>query len=609
MIISFYKDVSRALSADLCSDLVSVARTYADAVICEGVARVGLSFLTVDLPLMGKSIDLSLSSGSLFTCPAGWALQENSVLPAFHYPHFRRVFEDCGAVRRDADPRSVKELRQLLFCFYKLNQPFTPEQTANAISSYLAIEDEIPSPFDGGEGILDLANLVVRRLLAGFNPSVITPGHGPGAVSTGEKLWEKMNFKRFIPILDAYYPYADHMFYNYSHLCDELQRLSSMSLCDDPTNKIVFVPKDSRGPRTISCEPLELQWIQQGLSRKLVAFLESPKSLCSGFINFSDQSINRKLALMGSVDGSWATLDMKEASDRVSLQLVERLFAGTAILPYLLATRSTSARLPDGQLRKLAKFAPMGSALCFPIEAICFYALAVAQINLTARLPVKAAMRSVYVYGDDIIVARTHARALMEAYPKFHLRVNESKSCVDGLFRESCGCDAFLGVDVTPTKFRRHLSLTAGSPEYMSWIDYSNQLYNGHYFTAATLIEQFLLRNWVIWTTDGRYSCPTFVRPTTRPVCRGPRKYRRRWNSKLHRGEIYATAAAPLKREGSVSGWCEMLRLARHTADPNPRPPYPSKEGWEVNEVRTEAYQYTLQKRVKLQRGWHHRVD
>lgn len=629
MNISFYKDVARALSADICIDLDSVARAYADAVICEGVARSGLSFLTVDLPLLGKSVDKSLANGLRYEAPNGWALQENSVLPAFHYPRFRFVFEDDGTIRHDADPWSVSSLRQLCFSFYKLRLPFTKEQTAKAVSTYLLIEDELPKPFDGGEEVLTLANRVVRRVLAGFDPSVIQPRHGPGSVSTGEKLWEKMNFKRFIPQLDAVYPYADHMFFNYSHLCDELERLGNMTICEDPTNKIVFVPKDSRGPRTISSEPLELQWIQQGLSRKLVTFLESPRSLIRGFVNFSDQSINRRLALSSSVDRKWATLDMKEASDRVSLRLVQRLFDGTAILPYLLATRSTSARLPDGQSRRLEKFAPMGSALCFPVEALVFYALAVATINLATRKPVKAAMREVYVFGDDIIVETGHAALLMETYPKFHLMVNQDKSCVGGFFRESCGCDAFLGIDVTPTRFSRNLSTTTGSPEYLSWIDYSNQLYSKQYFTAAILIEQYLLRHWVIWTTAEAFTCPTFIRPTvTRPYCRGPRLERMRWNKQLHRTEIYSTAPVSLKDEGGVSGWSEMLRTAQHTVSSDPAAPYARmtlkaiaalykqgdvkpewmSEPWEVNEVRLKAFQYTLPKRVKLQRGWHPKV-
>jgi hypothetical protein len=268
------------------------------------------------------------------------------------------------------------------------------------------------------------------------------------------------------------------MFVNADHLCDTLHEFARVEEKESDA-QVVLVPKDSRGPRVISCEPLENQWLQQGIMRKLVSWIER-HPLTRNDIRFTDQEPNRMAAIAGSYHGQLATLDLKEASDRVSVWLVEQLFP-EPLLGALLATRSLATRLPDGEVLPLAKFAPMGSACCFPVLATCVWALLRAG-------SAGADGKTVFVYGDDVIVETAEAEHAIEQLETFGLHVNRDKSCTSGLFRESCGMDAYNGVNVTPVRFRTVWSSEPAAGHYASWIAYANSLWHGGYRTSANYI-------------------------------------------------------------------------------------------------------------------------
>jgi len=202
-------------------------------------------------------------------------------------------------------------------------------------------------------------------------------------------------------------------------------------------------------------------------------------------VRFTDQTPNRNAALLASRDGKYATLDLKEASDRVGSDLVRLLFPGN-LCRYLFACRSLSTVLPTGELLKLKKFAPMGSCLCFPVMALTIWAI------LTAGAPNADARERIYVYGDDVIVPTATAENAIEQLESFGLKVNRDKSCTSGLFRESCGTDAFQGVDVTPVRFRTVWSSLQGPEVYPSWIAYANSLWDRQYYRTYDLIVGWL---------------------------------------------------------------------------------------------------------------------
>jgi len=479
----------------------------------------GLGFLTKTLPTMGKQIMLALTGKRL-------SIPQFSTMRGTAIPHFLKgllslIFDPEGNVRDDADICAITDVYQFCLTWYKLEVPYDPKIESKVLNKFALVDNGLPKDFTHlgtvdtrlEPNVLASARSLVRDLFRAFNARDIKPKHGPGAVATGEKPHQKMQFKRIYDDAEVLYPATEHYFLNGRHLFDDWDSYWSMDHVTEPVAKVMLVPKDSRGPRLISAEPLEIQFLQQGLGRKLVARIER-HPLTRGHVNFSDQSINRRLALEGSKDGKWSTLDLKDASDRVSIALVKEVFRETGLLPFLLALRSKSTELPDGRLVRMGKYAPMGSALCFPVEAVCFWALAVGCIHIVGKVPLRQALASVYVYGDDIIVRAGHEQFLLQYFHYFGLRLNEKKCCYTGLFRESCGCDAYRGQVVTPIKIksqpltflpkkeirkkvRRVPKGTSTIPPidgaaFASWVSISNMLFQKCYYRAADYVKKHI---------------------------------------------------------------------------------------------------------------------
>jgi len=143
--------------------------------------------------------------------------------------------------------------------------------------------------------------------------------------------------------------------------------------------------------------PAESIWIQQGQRQLLESRIES-HPLTKGKIAFTDQTVNGKLALSSSKTREFCTLDLREASDRISCSLVKALF-GPHTYEWMSCSRATHVKLLDGRVIELKKWAPMGNALCFPVESLVFFSLVVAGI----RSHYGENCNDVYVFGDDII--------------------------------------------------------------------------------------------------------------------------------------------------------------------------------------------------------------
>lgn len=245
----------------------------------------------------------------------------------------------------------------------------------------------------------------------------------------------------------------------------------------DPSkqSRLVTVAKNSTSRRTITVEPTLLQFVQQGLN----IVLRDQITKCGVLrhsLDLTDQSHNQKLALDGSRTGMWATLDLSSASDLLSLELVKFVFQDKPTFLDRLV-KSRSSWYTDGRNhRALSKYAGMGNATTFPVQSVCFALLAIAAIlDEVGRKPtrkldkqnrpigsVDRASRLVRVYGDDIIVPAQYSHKVVEWLEHFGLRVNKRKSFTDykswwehqPCFRESCGVDAYGGVDITPLYLR-----------------------------------------------------------------------------------------------------------------------------------------------------------
>jgi hypothetical protein len=529
------------------------------------VAAEGLSFLTKTLPKLGKALDLGLSS-SLFSIPREFkSSHTNRSIPAFMQAYFKRVFDENGVLLDGASTEAVKHLRQCLFFWYKLELPYQPGDKMRVIASFIQTESELELASDTeSDAIIAAASYVTRDVFAGFDPKDIIPRHGPGAVATGERLDSKWDFSRLYSGIHQVYPYYEYFVVGGSReLIDRLDWYKSLTRLDQGLAKVVLVPKDSRGPRLISCEPLEFQWIQQGLGRKLMSHLES-FWMTKGNINFTNQSVNQELAKESSLSDAYSTIDLKDASDRVSTELVSRVFSQTpGLLGALLACRTSATTLPDGSVQGLKKYAPMGSALCFPVEAYIFWVLIVATMARELRLPPRLVGKRVFVYGDDIIIPRDWAHVSIQTLERFALKVNTSKCCITGPFRESCGFDAFKGEKVTPIRGKKlWTGRRSDGAAYASYISIMNSLHESGYESASLYLRKRIEEVYGLiphGTSFSSFPCIQVTSPEEAEEF-NLLHFKSRVSSRYQRVEFQLLTLKSRRLVSKLDGWPRMLR-------------------------------------------------
>lgn len=533
----------------------------------------GLQVLTVLLPLIGKGVESALESGRLAPVPGVRSIRGSRCIPVIMSGLLRRLFSQDGHLVERPDPITVRILRQLCLCFYKLELPYTAEQERKVLDRFVETEAEIvagTSRLDRASCLHEVARDVCSQILEGFDPKDVKPRHGPGSVATGERGPQKWTFSRLYDGIHQAYPYYDYFVTaGPRQMLDRVRWYKNLQRLPVGQAKVVLVPKDSRGPRLISCEPLEYQWIQQGLGRALVDHLELKSNISKGQINFRDQTVNQKLALESSKDKQFATLDLKDASDLVSLDLVERIFP-SGLVRYLKATRTSATKLPDGRIQPLQKFAPMGSALCFPVESLAFYCLAVAGIMIECGISLQRARSAVFVYGDDIICRTEYANTVISALEDSNLRVNFSKSFIRSNFRESCGMDAFMGIDVTIARVRKRWPANKGSGVAVaSYVELVNHLFEKGFHHAAHALRRHIDGRWAV--TYGTVSssgvsyrfdgCGLPVETVADAIrANSIAKVRSRWEPAQQRIQYWGYKIRQRLVPTELDGWCRLLR-------------------------------------------------
>jgi len=207
--------------------------------------------------------------------------------------------------------------------------------------------------------------------------------------------------------------------------------------------------------------------------------------------------------MRASIDGSLATLDLSEASDRVSNQHVRAMLRSHPhIAGAVDACRSRKADVPGYGVKRLAKFASMGSALCFPFEAMVFLTVVMLGIQNALNRPltlkdIKSLKGQVRIYGDDIIVPVEYVNHVIDSLGTFGFLVNSDKSFWTGKFRESCGKEYYDGHDVTIVRCRQLLPSSRGHvQEIEATVAMRNLFYKRGFWPTCrfldSLIEEFI---------------------------------------------------------------------------------------------------------------------
>jgi len=521
--------------------------------------------LTKTLPKLGKAFDQALVSGRL-NIPVGFKRSHsNASIPAFLQDYFSLVFDVNGFLLGVVPVPVVKHIRQVLYFAYKLELPYSESENQRVIDGFVQTDAELElqdNPL--ANEIIHLAKIITGKVFNGFDHKDIQPRHGPGAVATGERTDTKWKFSRLYNSIHQVYPYYDYYVVGGAReLTDRLDWYRSLQRLEGGCAKVVLVPKDSRGPRLISCEPLEYQWIQQGLGRKMAAFLEGDSPYTKRHVNFTRQDINGNIAKTSSASQRYATLDLKDASDRVSLELVRRLFERLPKLARALeACRSTETKLPDGRVITLKKYAPMGSALCFPVEAYVFWVVIVSAVIHGKNLPLEKVGKRVFVYGDDIVVPTEWASLSIHALESVGLKVNLDKSCITGNFRESCGVDAFMGEIVTPIRLKKPWTgRKSDGTALHSYAAVANSL-APEYKSVSDLLWIELEKVYGVipyGTSRSSFPCKIVQTPALAEFLNRNR-FRRRWNSNYQQIEFRVLRPSNRSLITKLDGWLRLLR-------------------------------------------------
>jgi hypothetical protein len=567
--------------------------------LSSGVKSNGISFFTIILPEAGKHFDKCLSQSHLtpFRVLHFGVKKRGGVIPRLFGKLLLRVFDINGVLRVDADVYAIKALRQLFYAAKSLKLECTDARTYREIEKFFEVDrgirhptlswgdDELGAegaqalsvtdiisdvsspddpvlPFleevtdDSGESLspsmrrhLYLLQKVadhMSALIGVFDPYAWKAKHGPGAVSDSRSGKSKYDFPNWPRKLDLTFPMADFGFANFSLWIDAVSEedIVDRFSVHEPPSKLISVPKTARAPRLIASEPIAHQWCQQVILDFLTSRVDS--TFMRKSIHFRDQTYNQRAALLASHTDKQMTIDLSSASDRISCWLIERLFRrNESLLRGLHASRTrwivntVDKKSPSAYL--LRKFSCMGSACTFPVQTIVFWMIAVASVLSARRLRpsygnISDISGEVLVFGDDIIIPNDAGECL-ELLRILGLKVNHNKTFLKGKFRESCGCDAFDGHDVTPIHVIS--APDKARPESItSAVESVNNLVRGGWPNAAHRVKTTVmsamphLRLATLPVDSGYYGwkTPYWMDDTPAP--------KRRWNALLHRVEV-----------------------------------------------------------------------
>lgn len=311
--------------------------------------------------------------------------------------------------------------------------------------------------FGALNSVLQSASLEVAKILGDFDTEVFFGHctHGPNATVGVKKqdAYLDVKVKSLDGTLSALNLFREYLGWNtnldsYFLSLPEAER-PKVSVVSG--SRLSFVPKKFDSLRTMLVEPTVNQFLQQGLGNYLQSRLKS------GNIELETQPICHGLLVrkISSEALPIATVDWSQASDRIWLKLCQRL------LPSDWFAALEDVRSPvctyHGEEYKLTMAGSMGCGFTFPLQTLLFLCL----LRALARECDKD--QFVSVFGDDCICDSDLFPEIEKLALALDWQVNEDKSFKEGDFRESCGVDAYRGVDCRPFFVERPDDVTTKS--------------------------------------------------------------------------------------------------------------------------------------------------
>lgn len=490
----------------------------------------GRHYYCIDLPEFGKVFEASLEQGRLVphSTPGFARLRTKrgkDMRPRLFWAFLSRVFKYDGSLRDSPCTNSIFLIRQLCYLFKKIEGDCSESKLYTAIGDLYAVEAAMDTPSLNWDDPIaipeslnditleDRPNLVgsstdnvlaetwrrehgrhyqrvfdlLAATLPSFDPHGLRGYHGPGAVSDGARNESKYSFPHWPEKLELIFPFDWH-----ASTCF----LQGEEYPDhgEVSSKLLAVPKTQKAPRLIASEPISNQWVQQAIAAWFLSAFDG--GMFSRSIRIRNQRLNQKAARVASF-GKLATVDLSEASDRISCFLAERVFRKRpGLLQAMMACRTVAItnaidkRSPSEW--KLRKFSTMGSALTFPCQSYIFFGFAIASVLRARKLRVSIdnimkIRKEVKVYGDDIIIPTDSVENLMDALHSSGLKVNTRKTFYRGFFRESCGADFYRGCNVTPAYIRNDFNPKAPA-SVSTLVECSNNFHKKGMWSIASFL-------------------------------------------------------------------------------------------------------------------------
>jgi hypothetical protein len=524
----------RTLAEELAS-WVGTSTTHDFKTVMRRVEHEGESFLTITLGEFAKDFEQALFREFIdHTLFKSFRRKRGSELPCFLMGFLSLVFDSkTGRLLEVPDHFSIFAIRQLTLSFTKIQRECSQSRIDGSVIKYLKTDQEVAEFSEAwrsasASGIdprehsytriarkgfssytLDptefsrVSSLLFGDILSKIDKDVyegnLIPKHGPGKTADRLSGNAKFDQQEWTQRLEDIFPYGEYALPSWRSYY-RLEAVTFLSPEQERPVRVVLVPKTLKTPRVIAIEPTCMQYMQQAVAERLVELIEG-HSVLNQMIGFTDQVPNQDLAREGSLEGNLATLDLSEASDRVSNEHVRTMLANHHwLFAGVDACRSRKAHVPGYGNRPeteitLAKFASMGSALTFPLEAMVFLIVVVLAAEQVRGRRYKSLSNigkdlKVRVYGDDIIVANDIAESVIEHLDLYGFQVNTSKSFWTGKFRESCGKEYYDGTDVSITKVRRDFPTSRKDvPEIISLLELRNRFYKDGLWETARFLE------------------------------------------------------------------------------------------------------------------------
>lgn len=486
------------------------------------------------------------------------------------------IFFECVSWINSGDPRVLTYVLSFLRFGKKLSYQ-DDSLHAVAFRQWLEVEERLRTLVFSEVDLMSLKN-IISALLPNYPKDIpIATKFGSGKVSEKEirDVYDKLGSLSLTSKIRYAY-YRDGLS-SFSDVGRGPKWAPASTIGSSEISRLRFVEKDITKARSICMEPNIVMLHQQDVLKHLVVALD--RGRIRQFVNLADQTRNQKMALHGSMYASLDTIDLSSASDCVHTDLVRNVFPND-YLYYLMATRTSKVLKPDGEVVTVSKFAPMGSAVCFPVQCILFTAitlyayLAVERDETTGSFtasrqevvdlidnlmykevgghtPFKRKYEPPVVYGDDIICDSRVTDEVMLLLDRLGFVVNKAKSFTGSQsFRESCGVYCCEGEDVTPVLFRvsRFKRGRIDSKVYASIISSINNFgdrgYHGLQSFWLSVLKGMALRYPIPFTED-RLAFGIF----TRSKHEVPDKFLR-WNAdwQIYEELVQGIGAIPLRK-------------------------------------------------------------